>query len=141
MLNYNANLKNKARQLRKNSTDSEKALWSRLRNKQLLGIQFYRQKPLGEHIVDFFAPRAKLVVEVDGSQHMVGDHVQKDRIRDGYLASLGLKVLRFHSREVLKESGAVVEVIYRTITEQLNEKIPPGPPFKKGGIKGKKLLS
>ena len=111
MLNYNADLKEKARQLRKNLTDSEKALGSRLRNKQLLGIQFYRQKPIGEHIVDFFAPRAKLVVEVDGSQHMVGDHVQKDRIRDGYLASLGLKVLRFNRREVLKENDAVVEAI------------------------------
>jgi very-short-patch-repair endonuclease len=137
MLNYKANLKDKARQLRKNLTDSEKALWSRLRSKQLLGIQFYRQKPIGEHIVDFFAPRAKLVVEVDGSQHMLGDHVEKDRIRDGYLASLGLKVLRFNSREVLKESDAVVEAIYRTITVQLNAEIPPGPPLKKGGIKRK----
>ena len=139
MLNYNANLKDKARQLRKNLTDSEKALWSRLRNKQLLGIQFYRQKPIGEHIVDFFAPRVKLVVEVDGSQHTLGDHVQKDRFRDGYLASLGLKVLRFNSREVLKESDAVVEAIYRMIADQLNAEIPPGPPLKKGGLKGKNL--
>jgi len=84
--------------------------------------------------VDFFAPRAKLVVEVDGSQHMVGDHVQKDRIRDGDLASLGLKVLRFNSREVLKENDAVVEAIYRMITDQLNAEIPPRPPLKKGGI-------
>lgn len=61
MLRYNAHLKDKARQLRKNLTDSELALWSRLRNKQLLGIQFYRQKPLGRYIVDFFAPRAHLV--------------------------------------------------------------------------------
>ena len=129
MLNYNANLKDKARQLRKNLTDSEKALWSRLRNKQLLGIQFYRQKPIGEHIVDFFAPRAKLVVEVDGSQHMLGDHVQKDRYRDGYLASLGLRVLRFNSREVLKESDAVVDAIYRMITDQLNAEIPPSLDF------------
>jgi very-short-patch-repair endonuclease len=138
MLNYNANLKDKARQLRKNLTESEKALWSRLRNKQLLGIQFYRQKPIGQHIVDFFAPRARLVVEVDGSQHRVGDHVQKDRFRDGYLASLGLKVLRFNSREILKESDAVVEVIYRMITDQLNAEIPPGPPLRKGGIIGKR---
>jgi len=120
-------------------TDSEKALWSRLRNKQLLGIQFYRQKPIGKHIVDFFAPREKLVVEVDGSQHMVGDHVQKDRFRDGYLASLGLKVLRFNSREVLKGNDAVVEAIYRMIADQLNAEIPPGPPLKKGGIKGKNV--
>jgi very-short-patch-repair endonuclease len=65
VLNYNANLKDKARHLRKNLRDSEKALWFRLRNKQLLGIQFYGQKPIGGHIVDFFAPRAKLVVEVE----------------------------------------------------------------------------
>ena len=141
MLNYNANLKDKARQLRKNLTDSEKALGSRLRNKQLLGIQFYRQKPIGEHIVDFFAPRAKLVVEVDGSQHMLGDHVQKDRYRDGYLASLGLRGLRFNRREVLKESDAVVDAIYRMITDQLNAEIPPSPPLKKGGNERKKLLS
>ena len=140
MLNYNANLKDKARQLRKNLTDRERALWSRLRNKQIFGIQFYRQKPIGEYIVDFFAPRAKLVVEVDGSQHMVGDRVQKDRIRNSYLASLGLKVLRFNSREVLKESDAVVEAIYRMIKDQLNAEIPPGPPLKKGGVTGKKFL-
>src|SRR5512142_3062420 len=123
MLSYNANLKDKARQLRKNLTDSERALWSHLMNKQVLGIQFYRQKPLGDYIVDFFAPRAKLVVEVDGSQHLVGNDVEKDRIRDGYLASLGLKVLRFHSREVMEESDAVVEAIFRVIEDQLNAEI------------------
>ena len=99
MLKYNTHLRGKARQLRKSQTDSEAALWSRLRNKQLLGIQFYRQKPIGEHIVDFFAPRAKLVVEVDGAQHMEGDHALKDRTRDGYLVSLGLKVLRFSNED------------------------------------------
>ena len=133
MLRYNAHLKDKARQLRKNLTDSELALWSRLRNKQLLGIQFYRQKPLGEYIVDFFAPRTNLVVEVDGSQHMEADHALKDRRRDRYLRSLGLRVLRFNSREVLEERDVVMEAIYRTIVEQLRAKIPPSPPFPKGG--------
>lgn len=134
MLRYNPHLKDKARQLRKNLTNSELALWLRLRNKQLLGIQFYRQKPIGEHIVDFFAPRVKLVVEVDGSQHMEADYARQDRRRDGYLLSLGLQVLRFNSREVLEESDAVMEAIYRTIAEQLSAKIPPGPPFPKGGL-------
>ena len=136
MLNYNANLKDKARQLRKNLTDSEKALWSRLRNKQLLGIQFYRQKPIGDYIVDFFAPKAKLVVEVDGSQHMVGKYGQKDGIRDGHLTSLGLKVLRFNSREVLKDSNAVVEAIYQMLTDQL-QKSPLAPLLQRGELKGK----
>jgi very-short-patch-repair endonuclease len=134
MLRYNVNLKNKARQLRKNLTDSENALWSRLRNKQLLGVQFYRQKPIGGHIVDLYAPKAKLVIEIDGSQHLEDDHVQKDRKRDEYLASLGLKVLRFDSREVLKESDPVIDVIYRTIAAQRNAEIPPNPPFSKGGL-------
>ena len=133
MLKYNAHLRDKARQLRRNLTDSEAALWSRLRYKQLLGIQFYRQKPIGEYIVDFFAPRARLVVEVDGAQHLGGDHARRDRNRDGYLVSLGLKVLRFNSREVLEESEAVAETIYRTVAERLNAKIPPGPPLIKGG--------
>ena len=83
--------------------------------------------------MDFFAPRARLVVEVDGSQHLGGDHALKDRRRDGYLVSLGLKVLRFNSREVLEESDAVAEAIYRTVAEQLNAKIPPSPPLPKGG--------
>jgi very-short-patch-repair endonuclease len=97
--------------LRRNMTDSEAALWSRLRNIQLLGIQFYRQKPIGEHIVDFFAPRVKLVVEVDGSQHLGGEHALKDQSRDRFLVALGLKALR--------------------------SKIPPGPPLIKGGQEGK----
>ncbi len=133
MLKYNSHLKDKARQLRKNLTDSEAALWSRLRNKQLLGIQFYRQKPIGEYIVDFFAPRARLVVEVDGAQHLGRDHTLKDRDRDGHLVSLGLKVLRFNSREVLKESDAVVEAIFRTVAQQLDPEIPRNPPLIKGG--------
>ena len=133
-MKYNAHLKGKARGLRRNPTDSEAALWSRLRNKQLLGIQFYRQKPIGEHVVDFFAPRAKLVVEVDGSQHLEAEHALKDRSRDRSLISLGLRVLRFNSREVLEESDAVVEAIYQTVAEQLSAKIPPGPPLPKGGL-------
>ena len=72
MLQYSENLKNPARDLRRNLTDSEQVLWHRLRGKQILGIQFYRQKPLGRYIVDFFAPRAKLIIEVDGSQHFEG---------------------------------------------------------------------
>ena len=70
-------------------TNAERMLWSKLRRKQVLGIQFYRQKPIGNYIVDFYAPSAKLVVEVDGSQHLEPDHVEQDRRRDRYLAKLG----------------------------------------------------
>ena len=138
MLSYKANLRHKARRLRKNMTESERALWLRLRGKQLLGIQFYRQKPIGDYIVDFFAPSTKLVVEVDGSQHMRGNHAEKDKRRDKYLASVGLRVLRFNSREVIKETDAVVEVIYRTMAQRLNSEIPPVPPLIKGEIMQKR---
>ena len=100
-------------------TDSEKAIWSRLRNRQILGLQFYRQKPIGTYIVDFYAPKAKLVIEIDGSQHMEEIYIKKDNRRDDYLASIGLKILRFNNREVLKETDAVIEIIYQMIEAQL----------------------
>ena len=125
MLLYNGSLKQHARRLRKNMTNSEQVLWSRLRGKQLLGVQFYRQKPIGDYIVDFFAPKTKLVIEVDGSQHKKGVHASKDKRRDTYLASLGLRVLRFNSRQVLQETDAVLEIIFRTMAEWLNLRNPP----------------
>jgi very-short-patch-repair endonuclease len=121
MLRYKANLKQPARQLRQNQTDSERVLWSRLRGKQLSGVQFYRQKPLGDYIVDFYAPKGKLVIEVDGSQHLEGRQADEDRLRDKHLESVGLRVLRFNSREVMTETEAVLEVIQRVIGE-LSEK-------------------
>ena len=70
MVPYNRRLKIKARSLRTKPTDAELHLWQRLRRKQILGVQFYRQKPIANYIADFYAPAAKLVVEVDGAQHL-----------------------------------------------------------------------
>jgi len=121
LLHYNSRLKNTARQLRKNMTESERRLWSRLRSKQLLGVQFYRQKPIGNYIVDFYAPKVKLVIEVDGSQHAREDHAAKDEERDDFLSHLGLWVMRFHSSDVLKKTDAVGDVIYQYMQERLKE--------------------
>ncbi|MBI2999222.1 MAG: DUF559 domain-containing protein [Deltaproteobacteria bacterium] len=132
MLRYSDKLKWNARQLRKNMTESEQVLWERLRKRQILDVQFYRQKPIGNYIVDFFAPKAKLVVEVDGSQHMKVPEVLEDRHRDEYLTHHGLLVLRFNDLEVLKETDGVVEVIFERLSEQL-KKSPRLPPLKKGG--------
>ena len=66
---YNPKLKKRARRLRKNMTDAEVKLWNHLRRKQIKGLQFFRQRPIGNYIVDFYAPEAKLVIEVDGGQH------------------------------------------------------------------------
>ncbi|RLL48767.1 endonuclease domain-containing protein [Acinetobacter cumulans] len=109
---YNKNLKQVSRDLRNNMTEAEKLLWSRLRNKQILGLQFYRQKPILNYIVDFYCPAANLVVECDGSQHYTDEGLEADRVRDEALAQLGLKVLRFYNGQVLGEIAGVEEAIY-----------------------------
>lgn len=127
MLPYDKRLKPNSRALRSNMTDAEQTLWQRLRRKQINGWQFYRQKPLGPYIVDFYCPAASLVVELDGSQHFETEHQIADRKRDAYLQSLGLRVLRFDNRQALLETDAVVEMIAEC-------QIPPSPPFTKGGV-------
>ena len=84
MLHYQKRLRIHAQRLRSNSTIAEQKLWSRLRGKQILNIQFYRQKTIGHYIVDFYAAKAKLVIELDGSQHQEIFHAQKDAFRDQF---------------------------------------------------------
>ena len=124
MIKYNHKLKERARRLRSQMTDSELALWERLRRKQVQAVQFYRQKPIGNYIVDFYAPKPKIVVEVDGSQHMDSEHAARDLQRDAFLASQGLRVLRFDDLQVLKEIEGVMEVIVQAISGSL-EGNPP----------------
>ena len=115
MLPYNKELKEFARGLRKNMTDAERLIWSKLKRKQIKGHQFYRQKILRNYIVDFFCPAAKLVIEIDGGQHFSPEWAKKDTVRDGYLASLGLTVLRFTDTEVLKNIDGVLERIVQFV--------------------------
>jgi very-short-patch-repair endonuclease len=124
MLPYNENLKQLSKQLRENMTIAEKHLWEKIRKKQIKGYQFYRQKPIGDYIVDFYCPKMMLVIEIDGSYHLSGETIEYDRIRDEYPSSLGLRVLRFTNTDVLKRIEEVVESI--------EEEIPLSPPFSKG---------
>ena len=101
-------------------TDAEQLLWLRLRRKQLMGVQFYRQKPLGNYVVDFYAPRAKIVVEVDGSQHHEPPAMKADAERDEYLSGLGLAVLRFDNLQVLRETESVLDTI-RLVIDKAGE--------------------
>ena len=109
-------------------TDAELHLWFRIRRKQVKNYQFYRQKNIGNFIVDFYCPAGRLVVEVDGGQHYSEGAIEGDRNRDAFLQSLGLKVLRFSDGEVFKDTDAVLEGIYKALPQN-----PPFPPFKKGG--------
>lgn len=115
MLNYDSPLKRLARRLRTGMTDAEHRLWFHLRRKQLDGVQCYRQKPIGSYIVDFYMPEIRLVIEVDGSQHMTEAGIVGDAVRDAVLGGLGLKVVRFDDRQVLLETDAVLEVIWREL--------------------------
>ena len=118
MLGYERHLKPYSRRLRRDMTDAEQRLWFHVRGKQLEGVQFYRQKPIGRYIVDFFAPAARLVVELDGGQHFDAAGMASDAIRDGYLQSVGLCVLRFDDGQALRETEAVVEAIWREIVRR-----------------------
>jgi very-short-patch-repair endonuclease len=89
-----------------------------LRGKQVHEVQFYRQKPLGPYIVDFYAPAAGLVVELDGSQHQEPQTLQRDKERDFYLCGKG---------QALTEADAVLAVI-----EQSVRQIPLTPLFQRG---------
>ncbi|MBO7705112.1 DUF559 domain-containing protein [Acinetobacter johnsonii] len=122
---YNKNLKQLSRDLRNNMTDAEKRLWSKLRAKQILGLQFYLQKPLLNFIVDFYCPAANLVIECDGGQHFTEEGLEADRVRDEVLVELGLVVLRFSNRQVLTEIDDVIELIFQTA----QSRIPLNPPL------------
>lgn len=119
MLKYDVSLKPKARSLRNNMTDAEQLLWSRLRRKQVLDVQFYRQKPIGNFIVDFYAPKVSLVVELDGGQHFEPEQQSYDRQRTEFLKSQGLTVLRFSNLDVLRHVDAVLEKIFVELGERL----------------------
>lgn len=112
MLPFNKKLKNLARALRSNMTDAERNLWAKIRGKQLKDKQFYRQKNIGNYIVDFYCPSVKLIVELDGGQHYSDEGKKKDEIRDSYLKHLGFRVLRFSARDVLKNTEGVLEKIF-----------------------------
>jgi very-short-patch-repair endonuclease len=115
MLNYNSKLKSNARSLRSNMTDAEKMLWSRVRRKQILAVPFYRQKPIGDYIVDFYAPQANLIIELDGGQHFEPEQQRYDEQRTLYLQKQGLSVLRFTNVDVLKNIEGVMAVIFREV--------------------------
>ncbi len=131
MLKYVPSLKEQSRHLRSGMTEAEQTLWHRLRGKQINGIQFYRQRPIGNFIVDFLASAVQLVIEVDGSQHQ--EKKTYDDRRTQFLESKGYTVLRFNNLQILLETEATLNEIHRfvhalpspTITFFRNGKVNP----------------
>ena len=105
-----------ARELRNNATDAEILLWHHLRRRQLNGFKFRRQRPMGKYVCDFVCLEAGLIVELDGSQHLVD--APYDANRDANLRAHGYRVLRFWNGQVFSETEAVVETIYQALHRQ-----------------------
>ena len=114
---YSRDLKILSQKLRSTQTEAERKLWQRINRDQLLGFRFNRQKPLLSYIVDFYCLKAKLVIELDGSQHYEPDYQEKDRLRDAELNSLGFTVMRFDNHSVMTNIDGVVEAIYQYLSE------------------------
>jgi very-short-patch-repair endonuclease len=101
-------LKNIARKLRNNMTPHELMLWRRIRKKQILGLQFYRQKRIAGYIVDFYCAEKSLILEIDGNQHHSQENIRYDQTRSLIFHSKGLVVLRFDNLQIEHDMGSVV---------------------------------
>lgn len=126
IIHYNPALKGRARELRKQGVLSEVILWEHLKGKKILGLQFSRQKPIGNFIVDFYCSKMKLVIEIDGVSH--DGKFDYDMERQRILESMGLTVLRFNDSDVKKDVNSVLIAIMQWIENN------PLPPFSKGEL-------
>ena len=119
-------LQNIAKILRRRPTEAEKFMWRYLRSKQLEGLKFRRQEPIGNYVVDFVCYEKKIIVEIDGGQHCA----ERDGNRNRWLESQDFKILRFWNTEVLKNAQGVWEVIRKNCLSC--DSPSPAPPVKGG---------
>ncbi|MCI0479125.1 endonuclease domain-containing protein [Candidatus Uhrbacteria bacterium] len=103
-------------------------LWSRLRCKQIEGVKFRRQFGIGRYVVDFYCPAFRIVIEVDGDSHFVGDAPRYDEERQRYIESLGLRVLRFTNDDVRENIEGVLEQIRDCVIQGHSRTIEGRPP-------------
>ena len=108
----------KCRNLRRNQTDTEKKLWTILRNRQLAEVKFRRQFSVGRYILDFYSPEYRLAIEADGGQHYEDKGRQRDKLRTEELSRIGVQILRFSDREILNNIEGVYEMIKKTIEKK-----------------------
>ena len=111
----NPNTRTHAIELRKELTPAEGKLWSRIRNDQL-GVNFRRQHAIGNYILDFCSPKAKLVIELDGSQHLEQEEYDMERTK--YFESQGYKVIRFWNNDVMNNTEGVILAIMYALKKQ-----------------------
>ncbi len=115
---YNPKLKEKARELRNNSTLSEVILWGYLKGKQMHGFDFHRQSPVDNFIVDFLCRELYLAIELDGYTHLLEKTTQRDLEKENRLKEFGIKLIRFWDEEVYNDIDNVLRVIEITVLDQ-----------------------
>lgn len=109
-------LKQRRQELRKNQTEAEKVFWSCVRDRRFCGIRFFRQYSAGPYILDFYCPKLKLAIELDGGQHAQDDNQEYAAVRSAYLKSQVIEVIRFWNHEVLQNTDSVFAAIAQKIT-------------------------
>ncbi|MBS0546292.1 MAG: DUF559 domain-containing protein [Proteobacteria bacterium] len=120
-----------ARDLRNSATDAERGLWQELRGGKIPGARFRRQVPIGGYIADFACLKNKLVIELDGSQHV--ERADYDQTRTAFLKAQQFRVLRFWNGQIFSERDAVIETIYWAVSHRDWEQDPPPRPSPSGG--------
>lgn len=114
---FNNLMRQRAKDLRKNLTSAEEVLWYYLRAKRFLGTKFKRQVPIGNYIVDFVCFEKKLIIELDGSQHLQDNSIKYDKTRDDFLKSQNFRILRFYNNEIYTNIEGVLEAIYISLAD------------------------
>jgi very-short-patch-repair endonuclease len=121
---YSKELLSIARVLRKQMTDAERKLWALLRSNQL-GVKFRRQFPCGCYVVDFYCVKAKLIIELDGSQHSTNSGIRNDIERDHYLNGIGCNVLRYSNDDILENEDGVLQDIFEHVKDRIDKPLDP----------------
>jgi very-short-patch-repair endonuclease len=111
----------RAKQLHRNMSPAEEKLWKHLRAHRMGDVHFRNQHAIGNYIVDFCAPRRKLIIELDGSQHL--DQKEYDEERTKYLELRGYKVLRFWNNDIMNNIDDVLKAIWNVLSEEKRDEI------------------
>jgi len=106
-------LKERRKELRNNATEAEKTLWQYLKHGKLRRLKFIRQYSVGPYILDFYCPKTRIAVELDGSRHREKETVLYDKDREDYLDGLNIKTIRFWNREIINNVKEVLDKIYK----------------------------
>jgi very-short-patch-repair endonuclease len=117
-----------AKYQRSHPTDAERKLWALLRGKQVYGLRFRSQHPIGPYIADFFCAPAKLLVELDGDQHGTDQGLSHDAARTRWLEARGYHVLRFSNHAFLKDPASALENVWRAVESRTPPRITCGDP-------------